>query len=231
MVWAAVVAANGDTGDTDTSGDGIVDERAFYRWKSGVDHPLVAEDYLAVDQMRSMLQALETAPAGSVLLSTADPDFWAVAPPDPAIPPRPSDPRATVYFINLGMTSMLTDLDVRVLDPMGLAYPLASHTERIEGGRIGHDKFLFPDWVLADSGAVSTPEAGLPFFLSEQWVEAAQTALTCPETQELLRSYRAPLSTRLFARNLLDAFRLAAYRIDGDPFDEVERCELSGTNR
>ena len=41
--------------------------------------------------------------------------------------------KATVYFLNLGMTSMNAPLDVRVIDQMGLAYPLAAHTERLEG--------------------------------------------------------------------------------------------------
>ena len=61
-------------------------------------------------------------------------------------------------------TSMNVGLDVRVLDQMGLAYPLAAHTERLEDGRIGHDKNLYPDWVVAGHGndRRSTVAAVLP---------------------------------------------------------------------
>ena len=77
-----------------------------------------------------------------------------------------------VFFLNLGMTSMNVGLDVRVLDQMGLAYPLAAHTERLEDGRIGHDKNLYPDWVVADTGMVDM-HPWMPLFLDEEWVADA----------------------------------------------------------
>ena len=58
--------------------------------------------------------------------------------------------RNTVFFTNLGMLGMNVGLDVRVIDQIGLANPLAAHTARIEDGRIGHDKNLFPDWAVAE---------------------------------------------------------------------------------
>lgn len=227
VAWSIAVAVSNDgSGIAEIGANGIVDERAFYQGKTGVERPLLAEDYLGFDRMESLQETLKTAPKGSVLLPTADPEYWAVVPPT-----TPDPPNTSVFFVNLGMSSMLTDLDVRVLDPVGLAYPLAAHTERIEGGRIGHDKHLHPDWLVADSGAALTYQEGLPFFLSEEWVQNAKLALTCPETQELLRSYRGPLGQRQFARNVLDAFRLAGYRIEVDPVEEIERCRLEPTDR
>lgn len=227
VAWSAVVAAtNSGSEKVEIGADGIVDERGFYQGKTGKFRPLLAEDYLAFDRMEPMRRFLETAPEGSVLLPTADPDFWEVVP-----PARPDPPNTSVFFINLGMSSMLTDLDVRVLDPVGLAYPLAAHTERIEGGRIGHDKLLPPDWLVADSGAALTHAGGLAPYLDEAWVAGADRALACPQTRELLRSYRAPLGLRQFARNVRDAFRLAAYRIEVDPEAEIERCGLDEAGR
>jgi hypothetical protein len=39
---------------------------------------------------------------------------------------------------------MNVGLDVRVIDQIGLANPVAAHTARLQHGRIGHDKNLFP---------------------------------------------------------------------------------------
>ena len=62
---------------------------------------------------------------------------------------------------------MNTSLDVRVVDQMGLAYPIASHTERLEYARIGHDKDLDTEWVIAESGAIET-HPYLPFYLDQE---------------------------------------------------------------
>ena len=56
---------------------------------------------------------------------------------------------------------MNVGLDVRVIDQIGLANPLAAHTARLEDGRIGHDKNLFPDWAVAEG---SVPQEGIPTF-------------------------------------------------------------------
>ena len=61
----------------------------------------------------------------------------------------------TVFFTNLGMLGMNVGLDVRVIDQIGLANPLAAHTARLEDGRIGHDKNLFPDWAVAEGPFLS----------------------------------------------------------------------------
>ena len=116
-------------------------------------------------------------------------------------------------------------LHVRVLDQMGLAYPLASHTERIPNGRLGHDKLLFGDWVIADAGGADD-HPYLPAQFDSIWVRQAREALGCPETEELLDSYRAPLTWARFKQNLKHSFRLTGYRIDRVPKYELERCAL-----
>ncbi|MEE2030772.1 flagellar motor control protein ZomB [Rhodococcus sp. CC-R104] len=202
---------------------GIVDERAFYALNTGHLHPIRAEDYLDYPRMRAMVGAIADNPNGGLLLPTPSFDTWDVVPPPEPIPPGGAG--HTVFFLNLGMTSMNTSLQTRVVDQMGLAYPLASHTERLEDGRIGHDKILYPDWVVADTGMVDV-HPWLPAYLDEDWVAMAQVALTCPQTQELLASSRADLTWGLFKRNLRNALDYADYRIERVPKYEIQRCDL-----
>ena len=224
VVWA--VAAANTTGMPTGSivgRSGIVDERAFYSLNTGHAHPILATDYLDYPRMRAMVEAIDDTPDGGLLLPSAQFTYWDVVPPPLPIPEGGFG--HTVYFLNLGMTSMNVGLDVRVIDQMGLAYPLASHTERLENGRIGHDKNLYPDWVVADLGLVAV-HPFLPWYMDEDWVTEAQVALTCPDTEELMTSYRAPLTKDLFVRNLKRSFFYAGYRFDRVPKYEIQRCDL-----
>lgn len=224
IVWC-VFAAN-TTGMTEgavVGRSGIVDERAFYSLNTGHRHPILAEDYLDYPRMRAMVEAIAATPNGGLLLPTPSYDAWDVVPPPEPIPEGGAG--HTVFFLNLGMTSMNTGLDVRVVDQMGLAYPLAAHTERLEDGRIGHDKILYPDWVVADSGMVNV-HPWMPGYLDEDWVAMAELALTCEPTQELLASSSAELTWPLFKRNLRNAFEYANYRIERVPKYEIQRCGL-----
>ncbi|NED62859.1 hypothetical protein G3I15_18215, partial [Streptomyces sp. SID10244] len=78
-----------------------------------------------------------------------------------------------------------------VIDQMGLAYPLAAHTERLEDGRIGHDKVLPSEWVVAEAHAFPRKPV-LPGYLDEDVVRQAEVALTCPETKDRFESYEGP---------------------------------------
>ncbi|HTM85910.1 MAG TPA: flagellar motor control protein ZomB, partial [Mycobacterium sp.] len=150
-LWAANSAGMGPNA-TRIGYAGIIDERQFYSQATGNAHPLTAADYLDYPRMRAVLVALNNTPDGALLLPSGDYDRWDVV---PAIPPPPDQPRTekpahTVFFTNLGMVSMNTGLDVRVIDQIGLANPLAAHTARLDHGRIGHDKNIFPDWAVAE---------------------------------------------------------------------------------
>ncbi|CCQ14396.1 Arabinosyltransferase AftB [Rhodococcus sp. AW25M09] len=230
LVWGAIVvwavAAANTTGmpqGTIVGRNGIVDERAFYSLNTGHAHPILASDYLDYPRMRAMVEAIDDTPDGGLLLPSAQFTYWDVVPPPLPIPE--GGVGHTVYFLNLGMTSMNVGLDVRVIDQMGLAYPLASHTERLENGRIGHDKNLYPDWVVADLDLVDI-HPFLPWYLDEDWVKEAEVALTCPDTEELLASYRDPLTKQLFVRNFKRSFFYAGYRFDRVPEYEIQRCDL-----
>jgi arabinofuranosyltransferase len=211
------------TTGTKIRSSGIVDERIYYVLNTGKDHPIRAEDYLDYPRMRAMVNDIAANPKGGLLLNSPAFTFWYLDPPPEPIPEEGAG--HTVYFLNLGMTSMNVPLDVRVIDPMGLAYPLAAHSDRLVDGRIGHDKSLLPDWVVADSGMVDI-HPWMPWYLDEQWVTQARTAMSCPQTQALMISVREPLTFDRFKHNFRNAMAFSKYRIDRIPKYEIQRCGL-----
>lgn len=240
VLWLAVVgwslwAANSPGMGADATRvthTGIVDERRFYAQATGHAHPLTAADYLDYPRMRAVLAAIQNTPDGALLLPAGHYDTWDVV---PAIPPPPDAPTEastghrtgphTVFFTNLGMLGMNVGLDVRVIDQIGLANPLAAHTSRIEDGRIGHDKNLFPDWAVAEGPFLKT-EPFIPKYLDEDWIRQAEAALKCPETEAALAAIRAPMGPKRFLSNLVNAARFTRYRIDRVPLYELARCGL-----
>lgn len=211
------------TTGTKIRSSGIVDERIYYVLNTGHDHPILAEDYLDYPRMRAMVNDIAANPKGGLLLNSPAFTFWYLDPPPEPIPAEGSG--HTVYFLNLGMTSMNVPLDVRVIDPMGLAYPLAAHSDRLADGRIGHDKSLLPDWVVADSGMVDI-HPWMPWYMDEKWVTQARTAMSCPQTQALMVSVREPLTLDRFKHNFRNALAFSKYRIDRVPKYEIQRCGL-----
>ena len=225
-LWAANSPGMGDDA-THVTYSGIVDERRFYAQATGHAHPLTAADYLGYPRMAAILTALNNTPDGALLLPSGNYNQWDLVP--MAQPPpgdkTPLKPQHAVFFTNLGMVGMNVGLDVRVIDQIGLANPLAQHTERLKHGRIGHDKNLFPDWVIADGPWVKLPP-GIPGYLDAQWIAEAVAALQCPDTKAMLSSVRAPMTPHRFLSNLVNSFQFTRYRIDRVPRYELARCGL-----
>jgi arabinofuranosyltransferase len=221
-LWAANSPGMGDDA-THVTYSGIVDERRFYAQATGHAHPLTAADYLGYPRMAAILAALDNTPDGALLLPSGNYIQWDIVP--MAQPPPPQKPQHTVFFTNLGMVGMNVGLDVRVIDQIGLANPIAQHTGRLKHGRIGHDKNLFPDWVIADGPWVKG-YPGIPGYLDANWVAQAVAALQCPETQAVLGSVRAPMTPHRFISNFLHAFEFTRYQIDRVPLYELARCGL-----
>jgi arabinofuranosyltransferase len=220
-LWAANSPGMGDDA-TRVTYSGIVDERRFYAQATGHAHPLTAADYLDYPRMRAAVVAINNTPAGALLLPSGNYNQWDIV---PAAPPKPGAPAEkgphTVFFTNIGMVGMNVGLDVRVIDQIGLANPLAAHTPRLNHARIGHDKNLFPDWAIAEG-----PFAGVPPYLDAAWVEQARAALKCPATQAVLSSVRAPMGVHRFLSNLLHSYQFTKYRIDRVPLYDLIRCGL-----
>ncbi len=224
-LWAANTSGMGDAA-TRVTYSGIVDERRFYAQATGHAHPLTAADYLDYPRMRAVLVALNNTPEGALLLPSGNYDQWDLVPPITPQAPRGTDKGPhTVFFTNLGMVGMNVGLDTRVIDQIGLVNPIAAHTARLQHGRIGHDKNLFPDWVIADGPWVKW-YPGIPGYLDAQWVQQAAAALKCPATQQMLGSVRAPMSLHRFVSNLLHSYEFTRYRIDRVPRYELIRCGL-----
>jgi arabinofuranosyltransferase len=225
-LWAANSPGLGDDA-TRVTYTGIVDERRFYAQATGHAHPLTAADYLDYPRMRAILVALNNTPEGALLLPSGNYDQWDLVPP---IPPKdgvaPQNGPHTVFFTNLGMVGMNVALDVRVIDQIGLANPLAAHTARLQHGRIGHDKNLFPDWVIADGPWVKW-YPGVPGYLDQKFVQQAEAALKCEGTQQVLNSVRAPMGLHRFLSNLVHSVQFTRYRIDRVPRYELIRCGLA----
>jgi arabinofuranosyltransferase len=226
-LWAANSPGMGDDA-TRVTYSGIVDERRFYAQATGHAHPLTAADYLDYPRMRAVLVAINNTPAGALLLPSGNYNQWDIVPAAPPPPPRPGASAApekgphTVFFTNIGMVGMNVGLDVRVIDQIGLANPLAAHTARLNHGRIGHDKNLFPDWAIAEG-----PFVGVPPYLDAAWVEQARAALKCPATQAVLNSVRAPMGLHRFMSNFVHAYQFTKYRIDRVPLYDLIRCGLT----
>jgi arabinofuranosyltransferase len=234
-LWAANSPGMGDDA-TRVTYSGIVDERRFYAQATGHAHPLTAADYLDYPRMRAVLVALNNTPEGALLLPSGNYDQWDLVPPQsrpntsadspaPAPPPAPQKGPHTVFFTNLGMLGMNVGLDIRVIDQIGLANPIAAHTARLQHGRIGHDKNLFPDWVIADGPWVKW-YPGVPGYLDAQFVQQAVAALQCPATQQMLNSVRAPMGLHRFVSNVLHSYEFTKYRIDRVPRYELIRCGM-----
>lgn len=225
VAWAAIVHEDVlPNAGIDIGRSGIVDERRFYVTNMGNENPVTAADYLHYPRMQAMVDRInEYEKQGGVLLASFNYDEWYIAKMPASMP---QDKRKlTVFFLNLGMTSMNAPLDVRVVDQMGLAYPIAAHTERLVDGRIGHDKVLPSEWVIAESGAYPRKPV-LPGYLDEDEVRQAQVALTCPATRDRIASYEGVWSWQRFKSNLVQSFTFNDYRIDRNPEYEIQHCGL-----
>ena len=233
-LWAANSPGMGRDA-TRVTYSGIVDERRFYSQATGHAHPLTAADYLDYPRMRAVLVAINNTPDGALLLPSGNWDVWDVVPQKPPITPPPpgmSEERwrrenatHTVFFTNLGMVGMNVGLNTRVIDQIGLANPLAAHTARLEDGRIGHDKNLFPDWAVAE-GPWLKERPWVPEYLDEGWIEQAGVALGCPQTVEMFQTIREPMSRPRFIGNLNRSWEMTRYRIDRVPEYDLLRCGL-----
>ena len=204
-VWAVVVVLRGHPTDWEAYEEplSIVDERDFWTYATNREAgypPRSAKDYLGMKFMRGYEEAGEKLVEGDALATIYVEDEekdllnWLTVPREPGSTEPP-----TVYLVNLGMTSMNAPLNVRVLDTIGLATPLAARMPREEGGRVGHDKHLDVEWQAALTGA---DIEYLPPWYDKDKTRQARAALASPEVQELIASYSEPLTRERFLKNL-----------------------------
>ncbi|WSQ09327.1 hypothetical protein OG604_16970 [Streptomyces sp. NBC_01231] len=134
-----------------------------------------------------------------------------------------NSPSVTASYVVLGLNGSVVPLNGTALDPIGLAYPPAAHSERIEGGRVAHDKWLPAAWLAADHGLPADPPPGTDPAL----IDAARRALRCGALAELRAATRDPLTPGRFLRNVAGAWERTAFRFPNDPV-RAERALCGG---
>lgn len=163
-------------------------------------------------------------------------------------PVRPGLDLPYLALWGVGVSGYSMGTDAHVLDQLGLADTLAAHLEGEpsllpDAPRYpGHEKPLPAPWVAAlvlPDGArpdardfpsfgnpLIPPTMGTEFQEQVRW---ARAALRCDPITELLESTRAPLSPKLFARNVLRSVDHTRLRIPGDPEAAYHRFCGPGT--
>ncbi|WAL95582.1 hypothetical protein [Streptomyces sp. Je 1-369] len=179
---------------------GIADERGVYVRQNASPHPL-HHDFAGQPGNRAYAALVrERARAGAPALLLA------------RTPVAGGAPGVTGVYNTLGFSGAVVPLSGAALDPIGLAYPLAAHSEGIVNGRVGHDKRLPDEWIVAERGAAEVPEG-----LDPARVDAARRALRCGPLAELRAATRAPLTVGRFWRNVIGSVERTSFRFPNDP--------------
>ncbi|MDO4761154.1 MAG: flagellar motor control protein ZomB [Corynebacterium sp.] len=212
MIWSATAIIGGHPYQLPEEGEelGIVDERTFWQLATYRDAPTYfAEDFHTARSLRDYPEQLAIAQQRNdahlvSYLKNPDPIVLSWMPvPRTTQTTGPNADLAQIplslTMINLGMTSMNAPLDVRVLDNMGLANPIAARQPRMPDARVGHDKNLPLFWQMADSGVAIDD---MPDWVNKKDAQAARKALYTDEFRVLFESYRSPMSWDRFISNI-----------------------------
>ncbi|WP_413757313.1 hypothetical protein [Streptomyces sp. MMBL 11-3] len=187
---------------------GIADERGVYVRHNADPHPVRHTFAGAPHHLRYARQVAAARRSGAPVLLFGKEGRAGAA-----------SPGVTGSYVVLGFNGSVVPLDGAALDPIGLAYPLAAHSERVGQGRVGHDKHLPAAWLAADRGV------GVPSWVDRGEVAAARRALRCGGLAELNASARAPLTAGRFLRNVAGAPHRTSFRFPNDPVRaERELC-------
>jgi arabinofuranosyltransferase len=191
--------------------NGITDERAFYAISAEQRNPIQVGDF------NRMLLYADGQEARRLHGEPARRLGWITHPDPPAytsMPLRDGLPIRTAFVArNLGITGLLAAPSIHIVDPSGLADPLASRVQLQERGRPGHEKHLPLAWVVARFG----DPRHVPEGVDPGAVEAARRALQCSPLSDLLEATTAPLTPARFMRNIRLSIRLHDLRIPPDP--------------
>ncbi|MFG2496864.1 hypothetical protein ACGFSB_01395 [Streptomyces sp. NPDC048441] len=178
---------------------GVADERGVYVQQNAAPHPL--HHYFAgypgnIAYARLVRDADRPGAPNLILART---------------PAAAHSPTVTGVYSTLGFSGTVVPLDGAALDPIGLAYPLAAHSQRING-RVGHDKRLPDTWIFADRG-----RGPLPAGLDPAGVAAARRALGCGPLAELRAATRDPMTPGRFWHNITGSWDRTSFRFPNDP--------------
>ena len=207
MVWAVVCSLylrppyEGRIGP-----DGIADERGFFVRMSGRDNPVRATDYVASIWFRRAIFFRDRAERWSRSLVVLDGSQVTDA--GPLAAGVDSAVGLVVAAGNIGIQGYVSGSKVHMVDPLGLADPLASRLRLDERGRPGHEKYLPNVWARARFTERQRGYAEAPS------LRAAREVLSIGVVASLLRVIEEPLTARRFFQNLSVAWRFHRLRID-----------------
>ncbi|MFB9927528.1 hypothetical protein ACFORO_34510 [Amycolatopsis halotolerans] len=188
----------------------VTDERGYWSWATGHEHPVLATDYLGQDVTRRAVEAVEgTKQPAVVVYSYGDVKKWFRFP--------TTRPYVTMAADSMGAISNVVSLDVRIHDGYGLASDLAAHSSAIPNGRPGHSKWLVGAWEVAEAGYGDYATDGEIRMFQPTEIDAARQALRCPEVREVLASTREPLTLSRFIDNFTSAPHRTEIRFPRDP--------------
>lgn len=105
----------------------------------------------------------------------------------------------TVYAVNLGVTGHRVPLDVRVIDPLGLANPLAARAKIREDFRPGHGRVFPVPWQVGDSSACVDADSNEGLF--RQYIAGDEKVVALRE------SYAGELTWERFWDNVIFALK------------------------
>ncbi|MET9259152.1 hypothetical protein [Amycolatopsis sp. NPDC004079] len=188
----------------------VTDERGYWSWATGHEHPVLATDYLGQDVTRRAVEAVEgTKQPAVVVYSYGDVKKWFRFP--------TTRPYVTMAADSMGAISNVVSPDVRIHDGYGLASDLAAHSSAIPNGRPGHSKWLVGAWEVAEAGYGDYATDGEIRMFQPTEIDAARQALRCPDVREVLASTREPLTWSRFIDNFTGAPHRTEIRFARDP--------------
>jgi arabinofuranosyltransferase len=198
----------------------IADERGFYAELAGVTHPVTLEDHGGAGVSSYVDRVNRLAADGEDLV------VLQVTPVRPGIALDVLAPSAggVVFSVgNAGFYGYASDLDVFVLDGLGLTDTVNSHIEPGPPGRPGHEK-VYPSWyMLARHGSAELAERQFDGVPAADMVAASRAALSCGDLAELVAATTEPMSWDRFVDNLVGAPDRTALRVPVDPFEAERR--------
>ena len=222
IVWSVVCAAGLRAEYPEGTALRFIDERGFYTDFSGSPHPITLADYTPTPWVRDG-KAVARLPKEErvVLLAPRSQPFLKDLPYGP-IAARGSLPTGVVAgFVSVGLAGYAAGPDVRIVDRLGLADPIAARLRfgPIPGYRAslptrykaGHEKALQAEWIIARFADPQLP------VLTRPRVAAAREALACDPLDRLLEAVEAPMTASRFLRNIGVAFELRDFRLPSDP--------------
>jgi arabinofuranosyltransferase len=225
LVWSIVCGTSLRLPYPDVGPFNIFDERNFYRHFTGSDHPTVAADYRRTVYGEWTALGIATAKRDrrELCFTTGTPARCLT--PTMTLAPR-WHARGAIVVGNLGAVGALVPTDLLVVDPSGLADPVAARVRLYQRGRPGHEKVLSVAWITARFADTSSPLAD---GIDRGEVLVARRVLHCGDLGDVDEAATGPLTLGRIWDNATRSLSRMTLRFSPSPFlARDELCRPSG---